>query len=120
MAEAMRENWRREKYANLAEFWPFYLNEHRNGVNRWLHYIGSTLGIGVVVSCLLTRHYAYIPLAFVCGYAFAWVGHFLIEKNRPATFIYPLMSFASDWRLWFMILTGRTRSEYAKYGIELK
>jgi len=113
----MKESWRRERYETLGEFWPFYLHEHRNSVNRWLHYIGSTCGIAVVVSSILTKNYPFILLAFVCGYAFAWVGHFIIEKNRPATFTYPVKSFISDWRLWFTILTGRSKSELARYGM---
>jgi hypothetical protein len=46
-------------------------------------------------------------VALIQGYAWAWIGHFLIEKNRPATFTYPLYSFLGDWKMWFEILVMR-------------
>jgi hypothetical protein len=56
---------------------------------------------------LVTQRWWLILMALVVGYAFAWVGHFFFEHNRPATFQYPLFSFMGDWRMWFEILTGR-------------
>jgi len=47
--------------------------------------------------------------ALACGYAFAWVGHFFFEHNRPATFTHPLWSFMGDWVMWKDILTGKIR-----------
>ncbi|MCB1148038.1 MAG: DUF962 domain-containing protein, partial [Leptospiraceae bacterium] len=61
-----------------------------------------------------------LPAAFVCGYAFAWVGHFFIEKNTPATFTYPLKSFAGDWYMFFMILTGQINKELRRLQISEK
>jgi hypothetical protein len=112
--------WKRERYNTLREFWPFYLHEHRYAVNRTLHFVGSTLGLAIFVTAIGTGKLWLILPAFVSGYAFAWVGHFFIEKNRPATFTYPLKSFISDWRLWYVTLTGRARSELKKFGIESK
>lgn len=87
------------------EFWPFYLGEHKNALNRWLHFIGSSMGLVLLVLAAL-QHNGWLVLgAVVVGYAFAWIGHFGVEKNRPATFQYPLWSFISDWRMWFLMLT---------------
>lgn len=112
--------WRRERYNTLREFWPFYLHEHRYAVNRILHFTGSTLGLVIFVTAIAVGKLWLILPAFVSGYAFAWFGHFFIEKNRPATFTYPLKSFISDWRLWYVVLTGRVYGELKKFGIESK
>lgn len=109
--------WRRSHYKTLREFWPFYLHEHSFGLNRILHFIGSTLGLVILAIAIGTRKYWLILPALVCGYAFAWVGHFFIEKNRPATFKYPLKSFISDWRMWYYILTGKVVKEMERFGI---
>lgn len=94
-----------KRYRTFSEFYPFYLSEHAHPVNRLLHVIGTGLGLGVLMGALITRQWFFIPVSFVCGYAFAWVGHFLIEKNRPATFTYPLYSFIGDWKMFFEIVT---------------
>lgn len=96
-----------KQYKTFSEFYSFYLSEHSNPFNRLLHVIGTGSGLGILIGAILTRQWFLIPLAFVCGYAFAWVGHFLIEKNRPATFTYPLYSFMGDWVMFFEVLTFR-------------
>ncbi|TAK93078.1 MAG: DUF962 domain-containing protein [Aquabacterium sp.] len=40
-------------------------------------------------------------------YGFAWVGHFRFERNRPATFTYPLYSLMGDWVMFWQTLTGK-------------
>lgn len=112
--------WRRDHYTNLQEFWPFYLHEHASGRNRLLHFIGSTLGLFIFAAALALGNYVLVIPALVSGYAFAWFGHYFIEKNRPATFKYPLKSFLSDWRMWWAILTGRISGEFKKYDIPVK
>lgn len=109
--------WRRSHYKTLKEFWPFYLHEHSVGLNRILHFIGSTLGLVILAIAIGTRKYWLIAPALVSGYAFAWFGHFFLEKNRPATFKYPLKSFISDWRMWYYILTGKVVKEMERFGI---
>ena len=109
--------WKRSHYKTLKEFWPFYLHEHSVGLNRILHFIGSTLGLVILAIAIGTRKYWLIAPALVSGYAFAWFGHFFLEKNRPATFKYPLKSFISDWRMWYYILTGKVVKEMERYGI---
>jgi hypothetical protein len=114
----MHYAWRRDHYRTLQEFWPFYLYEHSSARNRLLHFVGSTLGLVIFAVALGLSNYLLLIAALVSGYAFAWFGHFFIEKNRPATFKYPVKSFISDWRMWYTMLTGRIRAELKKYGIE--
>ncbi len=96
---------------NYSEFWDFYVGEHRHPVNRLLHFVGTTLGMVLLVWFIASGRYLFIPLCFVCGYAFAWFGHFMIEKNKPATFKYPLWSFISDYKMVFYMLTGKMNGE---------
>ncbi len=109
--------WRRSHYKTLKEFWPFYLHEHSVSLNRILHFIGSTLGLVIFVIAIGTQKFWLIAPALISGYAFAWFGHFFLEKNRPATFRYPLKSFLSDWRMWYYMLTGRIGKEMKHFGI---
>ena len=95
------------RFDSLAEFYPFYLGEHSNRTCRRLHFIGSSLTLGCLAALLLTGQWLWLPAAFVCGYGFAWIGHFAFEKNRPATFKHPLYSFVSDWIMYKDILTGK-------------
>lgn len=89
-----------ERIKTYKEFWPFYLKEHSKKETRIMHYIGSTIGFGCLIMLALTLEIKWLFFGLLSGYAFAWVSHFFIEKNRPATFKYPLWSFISDWRMW--------------------
>ncbi|MGD9644211.1 MAG: Mpo1-like protein [Pirellulales bacterium] len=99
------------RYQSFAEFWPYYVREHTHPACRALHFIGSTLGLVVLGMMLYTQNWWLLPLGMVIGYGFAWVGHFFIEHNRPATFKYPLWSFIGDWKMWGLMVTGRMRAE---------
>ncbi|MGR4864802.1 Mpo1-like protein [Caulobacter sp. LARHSG274] len=94
------------RYRSFAAFYPFYLTEHRNRASRRLHVVGTCLVIVALVAGVLVDGRFFIAAPLV-GYGFAWVGHFVFEKNRPATFRYPLYSLAGDFRLWFEVVTGR-------------
>lgn len=96
-----------ERFASFEEFYPYYLSEHSNRICRSLHYIGSSVALGILLFALISSSYRYIPLALLSGYAFAWVGHFFFEHNRPATFRYPLWSFLGDWVMLKDFLLGR-------------
>ncbi len=98
-----------QRYKNFAEFYPFYLNEHLNRTSRRLHFTGTSIAVALVCTALLTQHWWLVAVALVQAYAFAWVGHFFFEHNKPATFQYPAFSFMGDWRLWWEILTGKIR-----------
>ncbi|WCL48953.1 DUF962 domain-containing protein [Leptospira sp. GIMC2001] len=102
------------EYKTLKEFWPYYLSEHSNPTNRLLHFIGSWIAIGFLICTIYTLNAFFLIGAVLSGYAFAWVGHFLIEKNRPATFKYPFKSLVSDWIMFYYILTGQIQKELDK------
>ena len=91
---------------NYAEFYRFYLTEHRNITSRRLHAVGSSLGIYFFSKAIRQRKAKYVVYGLVSGYACAWVGHFIFEKNKPASFKQPLYSFISDWRMLSDILRG--------------
>lgn len=97
------------EFANFKEFYPFYLAEHSNRTCRRLHYLGSILALIVLFYALFTGQFRYLLLLPVVGYGFAWIGHFLFEKNKPATFKYPLYSFMGDWVMLKDMLTGRIK-----------
>jgi len=96
-----------KRYQTFTEFYPFYLNEHRNVTCRRLHFLGSTIVIALIVAALVTQEWSLLWLLPVVGYGFAWVGHFFFEHNRPATFKYPLFSLMGDWVMFRDMLTGR-------------
>ena len=96
-----------ERYRTFADFYPFYLGEHAHPVCRRLHFFGTSLALVLLVAALITRNGWLILVALLQGYAFAWIGHYFFEHNRPATFKYPLFSFMGDWRMWWEILSGK-------------
>lgn len=95
------------KYASFSEFYPDYLSEHSNRTCRELHFVGSTLALLCLGALLLTGNPWWLAGALVAGYGFAWVGHFVFEKNRPATFKHPFYSFMGDWVMYWQMLTGQ-------------
>jgi hypothetical protein len=97
------------RFASFREFYPFYLAEHRDCTCRRLHFVGSTLALVFVGVTLLLANPWWLLAALVSGYGCAWVGHFFFEKNRPATFKYPLYSFVGDWVMYADIWRGRIR-----------
>lgn len=97
------------RFASFREFYPFYLSEHANRTSRRLHFVGSC-GVLVLAGVAVARGNPWWLLgALLCGYGFAWVGHFFFEKNRPATFKHPLYSFVGDWVMFKDILLGKVR-----------
>ncbi|EQA47182.1 PF06127 family protein [Leptospira broomii serovar Hurstbridge str. 5399] len=105
-------------YTTLGEFWPFYLREHSNKLNRILHFIGTSIALGWIISAVAFLNPWYLLGALFSGYLFAWIGHFFVEKNRPATFTYPIKSFLSDWRMFFYTITGQLGKELQKAGVK--
>lgn len=98
-----------ERFNSFAEFYPYYLQEHSNDVCRRLHYVGSLLVLGILAYALGTQQWLWLLALPLAGYGFAWVGHFVFEKNKPATFKYPLYSFMGDWVMLKDAFTGRIR-----------
>jgi hypothetical protein len=104
------------QYNSFSEFWPHYVAEHSNPRTRLLHLIGTTIAIGSVVFLIAIGKWWLFPLALIPGYGAAWIGHFFIEKNKPATFQYPLWSFMGDYKMIWMMLTGRMKTEVERSG----
>jgi hypothetical protein len=105
------------RYSTFEEFWPFYLREHSKPRTRALHYAGTSLVVAIAAFALVTGRWWLLLALPVAGYGFAWVAHFRVEKNRPATFTYPLWSLAADFRMWWLWLTGRIGSELERAGV---
>jgi hypothetical protein len=103
--------------ATYATFWPYYLNEHRRPATRALHYLGSGLALALFAFAIVLDEWRLLPAAVVSGYLFAWVGHFAIERNRPATFRYPVWSLVSDWRMFLLFVTGQLGAELRRHGV---
>lgn len=94
---------------SFAEFWPFYLQEHSHPTNRRVHFIGTLLVHLVLIYALFAQEWQLLWLLPVLGYGFAWFGHFIIEKNRPATFKHPLWSLRGDFKMFYWILFGKLK-----------
>jgi hypothetical protein len=96
-------------YRSFAEFYPFYLSQHADPACRRLHFVGTSLGLAAFLHAFSTLNFWWLLAGIATGYLFAWIGHFFFEKNRPATFTYPLYSFMGDWVMWRDMLTGRIK-----------
>lgn len=95
--------------SSFAEFYPFYLTEHSDLTCRRLHFAGSSLGLVCLAAFSITGEPQYLLFGLLCGYAFAWVGHFGFEKNKPASFKRPLYSFMGDWVMYKDIWKGKVK-----------
>ena len=98
-----------QAFNSFSEFYPFYLSEHRNLISRRLHFIGTGLASVLIIAAVLSQQWALILFVPVVGYGSAWIGHFFFEKNKPATFTYPLYSLMGDWVMFKDILTGKIK-----------
>ncbi len=99
----------------FEEFWPHYLGEHLHPANRALHFIGTSLVYGIVALSLV-QSVKWLVLAPLVGYGFAWTGHFFVERNKPATFTYPVWSLRGDFRMHARMLTGRLNADLDRVG----
>jgi hypothetical protein len=100
-----------DRMTKYAEFWNFYVQEHSKPATRALHFAGTSLGLLALVWVIWSGRWFYFPIFLVVGYAFAWFAHFVVEKNRPATFKYPLWSLISDLKMMWYMATGRMGRE---------
>jgi hypothetical protein len=97
------------RFASFNEFYPYYLSEHSDRRCRRLHFVGSTLVLLTAVLSIASGHLVWLWLMPVIGYGFAWIGHFVFEKNRPATFQHPIYSLMGDWVMYWQTLRGKVR-----------
>ena len=108
-------------FRTFAEFYPFYLGEHSNRTCRRLHFVGSTLALVCLLMLVVSGRPQYLLYALLCGYGFAWIGHFGFEKNKPASWLGPkevLWSLRGDLRMWTKMLTGQMDAEIARIADE--
>jgi len=98
-----------ERYASFEAFYPFYIHQHANRVCRRIHVVGTALVIAAFVAAVATLNPWWLLAMPLIGYGFAWVGHFFFEKNRPATFKYPLWSLRGDFQLFFETVSGKRK-----------
>lgn len=98
------------RFASFAEFWPFYVREHLDPTSRALHVTGSALVLVALVLALTISAWWFLAMPLI-GYGFAWIGHYVFEKNRPATFTHPLWSLIGDWKMFWLTVMGRMGAE---------
>jgi len=107
-----------EHFESFDEFWPYYLAEHSDPTNRMLHFLGTMGAMATAGYAIATRKPKLLGLAPVIGYGAAWIGHYFVEKNRPATFKHPLWSLRGDFKMAGMMATRQLDDELRRYGIE--
>lgn len=106
---------------SFAQFWPFYLGEHRHGHTRGFHSVGTLIGLGCLFMVVpWTRNEFWALFGFGVGYAMAWFSHFAIEHNRPATLKYPLWSFFADVEMLYLVLTGQLHDEIRAHSSSIE
>ena len=98
------------EFKSFKDFYPFYLNEHSNLTSRKLHFLGTCGVLSILLLFFFTGNPQVLWGLPVIGYGFAWIGHFIFEKNRPATFKHPFYSLMGDFRMFWDILAGRVRA----------
>ncbi|NVJ59116.1 MAG: DUF962 domain-containing protein [Gammaproteobacteria bacterium] len=98
----------------FAEFWPYYLGEHKRIVCRAWHYFGTAASILVAVVLIASQRWEWLWLVLIAGYGPAWIGHYVFEKNRPATFRHPFWSLMADYKMFGYAITGRLGRELEK------
>jgi hypothetical protein len=100
-----------QRFNSFSEFWPFYVAEHSKSGTRLLHLVGTTIATASVIFFIASGRWWLFPLGLIPGYGAAWFAHFFIEKNKPATFEYPLWSFIGDYKMIAMMLAGKMDAE---------
>jgi hypothetical protein len=103
--------------ASYAEFWPYYLREHSRPATRAIHFLGTGAALFCLGAGLVTDIFWFFPMALVAGYGPAWFAHYFVEKNRPATFTYPVWSLVSDFKMAFCWIGGRLKRELERAGV---
>jgi hypothetical protein len=103
-----------KRIASFQEFWPYYVAQHSHPVNRALHFLGTSLAVAALTAAPTLGSSLWVLAAPVAGYGCAWVGHFFFEKNRPATFTYPLWSLRGDLRMYRLMWMSKMEPELSR------
>ena len=96
-----------KKYKSFKEFYPYYLKEHELPLTKLFHFIGTFFSFVFLTLLFISLNPLYFVAALLSGYGAAWISHFFIEKNKPATFSYPLYSLMGDYKMFFETLLGK-------------
>ena len=107
-----------QRFQSFEEFWPYYLAEHSKPETRAIHAIGTTASLACMAALIAKRKWKLLPLALIPGYGAAWLAHFLVEKNKPATFDYPLWSFIGDYKMIGMMIAGKMDEEVERVSVK--
>ncbi len=103
-----------KRFQTFEEFWPYYVKEHAKKSTRILHFVGTTAAMSCVAGAIVFRKPLLLLAAPILGYGPAWFSHFVIEKNRPATFTYPAWSLRADLVMWRKMVMGEMDAEVAR------
>jgi hypothetical protein len=103
-----------QDFKSFEEFWPYYMGEHSQPATRTLHAVGTAVSTGLVLAAIADRNWKLLPLALLPGYGAAWIGHFLIEKNKPATLEHPVWSLIADYKMLAMMIRGEMDEELVR------
>jgi hypothetical protein len=101
----------------FEEFWPYYLRAHSKPTTRAIHVFGTLAAGAALLAYAATGKAQYIALALASSYGPAWLSHFHIERNTPATFGHPLWSIRADVLMTCKWLAGTLDAELARHGI---
>lgn len=105
-----------KKFPTYKAFWPHYVNEHRGKLTRNLHFLGTSLALFFVFMAITVDPWFLVAVPFA-GYGFAWLAHFYVEKNRPATFTYPVWSLMADMHMFALMCSGRMDREVSRMSV---
>ena len=106
-----------ERYKSFKDFYPYYISEHDHKYTKLMHFIGTSISIYFLIKFILSFNFLFILYALLAGYGFAWIGHFFIEHNKPATFKYPWWSQIGDHHMTWLMLTGRLKKRLNEAGV---
>jgi hypothetical protein len=92
---------------SFKEYYQYYLTLHQNKNSRRLHVIGQIVTVLTLLAAIVLRSWLLLLLVPFVVYPFAWGGHMLFEKNKPAAWSRPLWAKACDWIMLKDIITGK-------------
>lgn len=97
----------------FQEFWPYYVSQHLHPATRTLHAWGPLAAVALAVSGTAAGLLWSPLLAVGVGYGIAWFSHFVIERNRPASWGRPAWSFRGDMLLIRRYFDGSLNGDVA-------